>query len=331
MGWKGTLRSIESSLKRAAREAERDSKRRHRELVIRHKELAKLEAKAQAAYEVEAFENLLDRLTTMHKEPVETPDWMLLAKEPPPVEPTKSKAQQSYAEEKLRSFKPSFFDRIFKRAEKSHAKLITAIDHAKKKDEDEYQTKLRRYRSKLSDWEERTHFSRRMLDGDFDAFREAIESMELFAEIKEFGSQIDITISRNATSSINLKIHGETVIPKEKKALLQSGKVSAKNMPVGEFYAHFQDHVCSTALRAANELLAVIPIDMVIVTVTDKLLDSATGHLIEQPILSVKIPRQTLQSLNLPHLDASDSMRNFVHNMDFKKTKGFAPVVTISE
>lgn len=329
MGWKGALRSIESSMRKAAREAERESRRQHRELVRRHKELAKLEAKAQAAYEVEAFENLLDRLTTMHKESVETPDWVSLAEESPPVEPVKGNAHQHEADVKMRSFKPSFFDRIFKRTEKCYAKLAADISGAQQKDEEEYQAQLKRYRSQLSEWEERTHFSRRMLGGDLEAFCEAIASMEIFAEIREFGSQINVTFPNNSTALINLKIHGETIIPREKKALLQSGRVAVKNMPIGEFFAYFQDHVCSAALRAANELMGVIPVETVIVTVFDRLLDTSTGYTAELPLLSVKIPRQTIRTLNLPYLDASDSMRNFVHNMDFKKTKGFSAVDAI--
>ncbi len=49
----------------------------------------------------------------------------------------------------------------------------------------------------------------------------------------------------------------------------------------------------------------------------------------EQPILSVAIPRNTIDGLNLDTIDPSDSMGNFVQNMDFNKTTGFRVSVKI--
>jgi len=40
----------------------------------------------------------------------------------------------------------------------------------------------------------------------------------------------------------------------------------------------------------------------------------------------VAIPRKTFDMLSFENLDPSDSLNNFVHNMNFKKGKGFEPV-----
>jgi hypothetical protein len=82
-------------------------------------------------------------------------------------------------------------------------------------------------------------------------------------------------------------------------------------------------------LRVARELFALLPTEMVVVTATADLLKTSTGHIEAQPILSVAIPRATLESLNTDSLDSSDSMNNFVHNMKFLKTKGFRVVEKI--
>ncbi len=63
---------------------------------------------------------------------------------------------------------------------------------------------------------------------------------------------------------------------------------------------------------------------MVIVTALVKPLNTQTGHMEEQPILSVAIPRKTLNQLNFETLDPSDSMNNFIHKMNFKRTAGFS-------
>ena len=97
-------------------------------------------------------------------------------------------------------------------------------------------------------------------------------------------------------------------------------------MQKGRYYEIYQDHVCGAALRAGRELLALLPVQFVVVHATTDLLNSATGHMEESPILSVALPRDTVGKMNFESLDPSDSMNNFVHRMNFKKTKGFTAV-----
>jgi hypothetical protein len=59
------------------------------------------------------------------------------------------------------------------------------------------------------------------------------------------------------------------------------------------------------------------------------MLDTATGHMTDQPILSVLLPRATMESLEFDALDPSDALRNFNHQMDFKKSKGFSRIEPI--
>ena len=55
-------------------------------------------------------------------------------------------------------------------------------------------------------------------------------------------------------------------------------------------------------------------------------MNTATGNHEEKTIVSAKINRSKLAELNFELLDPSDSMSNFEHRMDFKKTEGFKPV-----
>ena len=101
-------------------------------------------------------------------------------------------------------------------------------------------------------------------------------------------------------------------------------------MNKGKFNELYQDYICSCVLRVARELFALLPIENVFVTAIGELLNKQSGHIEEQPILSVNIPKNSLDKLNLGLIDPSDSMRNFVHNMDFKKTTGFNAVTRLS-
>jgi hypothetical protein len=83
-------------------------------------------------------------------------------------------------------------------------------------------------------------------------------------------------------------------------------------------------------LRVANEIFSILPDEYVLINAKDKLLNSASGHLEDQIILSAYIPKSTLTELKMDSTDPSDSMANFIHNMLFKKTKGFEPVDPVS-
>lgn len=94
-------------------------------------------------------------------------------------------------------------------------------------------------------------------------------------------------------------------------------------MPVGERQELYQDYVCSVALKVAGDLFSVLSRDEIFVTCAASMLDSATGHMADTPILSVQFVRPTFNSLKLSAIDPSDSMLNFNHQMEFKRTKGF--------
>lgn len=79
-------------------------------------------------------------------------------------------------------------------------------------------------------------------------------------------------------------------------------------------------------LRVGRELLSILPDDLVVVTAVDDAVNTATGHMDKFPIVSVAVSRKTLETLNMQSIDPSDAMKNFVHNMSFKKTSGFTPV-----
>lgn len=98
---------------------------------------------------------------------------------------------------------------------------------------------------------------------------------------------------------------------------------------IGRFNELHQDYVCSCALRVGRELLAILPDELVIVTALDNVLNGSTGHMQEQPILSVAFSRSTVDGLNLESIDPSDAMKNFVHNMSFKKAAGFSAVTAL--
>lgn len=320
MGWKGTMRSVGTAI----RKAERAEAKRQRELAKQYKQIEKMEALERAEYEVEVYENYVERLVSVHKEVSPPIDWesLIISDE---QKPTKSRKNEEKAKETLNSFQPLFFDKIFGRIEKKKKKLEERVEHAQKEDEKEFQELL----TMFSEAKKENEIAKKILNDENGAFTEAIshfsQSAE-FIEISELGSSVTFEIEDNKFVSAKIYVHAEDVIPDEAKTLLKSGKLSEKKIPTGKRNELRQDYVCSCVIRVANEIFSILPADITVVTAMDELLNSSTGHKEEVPILSVAISRKTLRGLNLDTIDPSDSIRNFVHNMSFKKTLGFSKV-----
>ena len=189
---------------------------------------------------------------------------------------------------------------------------------------------MKSYLSDLTEWKEQTELARDILAKKPDAYTKALKELGSFSEIAELGSQLEFRVTDDGMVFGKVKVHSKDIVPTQSKSLLKSGKLSQKDMPKGEFFELYQDYVCGAVLRVANEVLAILPIESVVVTACDDLLDSSTGHIAEQVIVSAYIPRATIQNLNMDRIDPSESFSNFVHKMDFKKTKGFSPVEEVS-
>jgi hypothetical protein len=308
MGWKGTVRTLSASYRASVRESER----REREVQKRNKEFQKLQILKQSEYEFEEYENYIKTILSIHKKNADLVEWDAIAQSTKPSQPIKK-----YKNEE--QFKVGFFSKLLGKEEQQR-------EEAKLKDEQVYQREIDEWEKQCTEWEYEQNFATKLLSGDLEVKLEIIKELNPFSDIQELGSSLKFKINENNIIECTLNLHGQDVIPTEKKSLLQSGKLSVKKMPQGEFYEMYQDYVCSCILRIGNELLAILPDKLVLIHAVDNMLNSKTGHMEEQYILSIAISRQTIASLNMDLIDPSDSFENFVYNMKFKKTKGFEVV-----
>lgn len=326
MGWKGTLRSFNASI----RAAERESQRRQRELAKRQKQYEKMEELEKAAYEVDVFENHIEIIQSLHKESSKTIDWNKIILSKPPKEPINNNKNEKISQDLLDSYKPNLIDRLFKKENKKIESLNQALDAAKKLDESNYKSAITEWEKDTQEWKEEVELAKKIQSGDGHAKLQALKNLDPYSEISNLGSKIGINLFDNNLVGITIYVKGTEIVPTESKSLLKSGKLSVKKMPNGRFNEIYQDYVCSCILRIANEFFAIIPDQLVIVTAIDNLLNTQTGHMEDTPIVSAAISRSTMDNLNLEDIDPSDSMTNFIHNMSFKKTKGFERVDPIS-
>lgn len=312
MGWKGTIRTI-GAIHRAN---QRENQRQARAQEKYNKAIEKIQNNIEASRQVMMYEHHIDTLKSIHKEYGELIDWKAISKLKKPSEPIMKNTNEN-------KFKVGFFTKVFGNEEKQKKKAI-------EKDEEKYKILHNKWIKDCKEWKNDKLIADKLLSGDEDTKLDIIKKVNPFSDIKELGSSIIFKIEENNILEGVLNLQGKDIVPTEKKILLQSGKLSIKKIPKGEFNELYQDYICSSILRVGNELLAILPDDIVLVHAMDYILNTKTGHMENQCIASVAISRDTIASLNMDLIDPSDSFENFVHNMTFKKTKGFEIVKLLS-
>lgn len=323
--FRSVLRTMEASAKRAQREAVRNQ----RALVKQQNQLDKLREQERAAYEVELYENELEILQSMHKDCSDKIDWLEVSEMDSPFEPVRQDGYELSAKEKLNNYKPKFFEKLFNKVDKIKYSLKEEIENAKLKDDETFHDNIKKYEKDKKEWEESVVTAKKILAGDLSTYKEVIEKLKPFSEISELGTSLSISFPSKDLVIIEFNVHPDESIPKEIKTLLKSGKISVKSMPKGRFNEIYQDHICSSILRIARESFAILPIQKVGVNALGNILNTQTGFKEDMSILSVLIPKVTLNKLNLDRIDPSDSMSNFVNKMNFKKTTGFTVIEKI--
>ncbi|AEG60721.1 hypothetical protein [Desulforamulus ruminis] len=322
MSFMSTLRKIEKANRRAIRAAEK----RQRELAKQRKEMAKLADLEQARFEVDEYENRIDLIKSVHKECSKVWDWKSIKSSSPPHMPEKTDKHEQLAKSKLASYKPGLLDKIFNRSEAQVKKLENNIEIAKKADQKEHEEQLKQHKEEYKEWEDTVNVAEKILTGNSEAYLYVLKKLAPFSDISELGSSLSFKIRNQQLMEIDLSVHSDTVIPQEVKSLTQVGKLSTKKMPKSLYYELYQDYVCGCVLRVAREIFAILPLEKVIINALGETLNKSTGHIEEKIILSVLIPRNTIDSLNFDSIDCSDAMSNFIYNMKFKKTQGFEVV-----
>ncbi|MHC5362092.1 hypothetical protein [Myroides sp. LJL110] len=318
---KGFIRSYNAAVKRS----EREEQRRHREAVKIFKEQQKQLEFQNASQAVSEWSNYVQILKSVHKQASEKIDWLQIKNEPKPIEPFYLNTFETQAKHKLTTFKPNILDKLFNLTNKKIKKLESLIKLGQKKDQENHQLAIQEYEKDLSNWKELQNIAFGIEQKKPESYLQVLQYFEPFSETSELGSQITFKFGENHVE-INVLTNSIDIIPDYELKQTSTGKLSKRKMSKTNFYELYQDHICSVALRLSREAFAYLPIDYAIVNALSEMVDSQSGHLENKVILSVKIVPETLEKLNLQMIDPSDSMKNFIHNMNFKKTTGFQEV-----
>ena len=320
-----TIKGLVRSYSAAAKRSEKAQQKKAREATKRYKQQLKEEEITNAVDAVNVYNDYIELIQSAHKNCTETIDWNKIKNTVAPEQPGEVRPNEVHAEKRLKSYRPSILDKIFRSTSKKVSQLEKLLEEAKKKDKRENDLIQKEYSEEIENWKLLQQIAKGIEEKAFESYKDAIEYFNPFSDIGELGTQIEFSISTNQVD-LDLHINGTEIIPDYILKQLASGKLSKKKMTKSKFNELYQDHICSVVLRIARELFAYLPIKQTRINAIGQILNSSTGHLEEKPILSVIMIPETINALNMESIDPSDSMQNFVHNMKFAKTKGFSPV-----
>jgi len=335
--WKQLVRAVEAESRRQHRDTQRATVQRSRaaKQALREAERqqtrdAKEAEKLQAAEDVDDFENYLELLVSVHKDCGLTWDWQVHARAYQPPLPVRGNQREAAAMQTLQAYRPGFMEKLFGASKAQLATLNKAVEQARATEEREHADAMRRYHQECETRAVRKNLADRVLNGDLSVYGEVLEHVAAFEEIAAFRTRVAMTTAEADVIAFNCEIIDDDVVPKEELKLTAGGKLSSKDMAAGKYWALYQDHICSCALRIAGEVFAALPVTRVIVNVGTVKTNSSTGHPELNTLLASHFMRSALAKINLANIDPSDSMKNFQHRMKFKKSTGFEPVEPIT-
>ena len=322
MGWRGFMRSVQAS----SRRAERAAVRRQRALIAEAKNLQAMQEEAIARHTVALYDNYLDTLTSLHKDCWNPWDWRVVAVEPPPPTPPYMATREHAARHALETYNPTLADKLVSAEALRRAELAAAVERARQEDHAAWQHACAEHRAAHERWAWFNGVARAVLAGDLEAYQAVVAHLSPFEELSHLGTTVQVSSEEPWYVLAELTVRDTEIVPDEVYAVTARGKLSTKAMPRGRFHELYQGHVASAALRIARELFALLPLAFAFVNVSALALNPSTGYLEPVVILSVAFERQATLNLNFDAVDPSSALSNFVHRMKFKKTSGFAPV-----
>ncbi|MEA4967932.1 MAG: hypothetical protein VB048_07450 [Bacteroidaceae bacterium] len=320
-----TFRGFIRELDRASRRYQREQERQERENRKAYQAHLKQQEIENAKETVLAYDNFITSLTSLHKNCSEKINWLEIKNTIPPTQPVLKNTNEIKAKNKLDTYTPSFIDKIFKWTEKRKKTLHKKIEDAKILDTKLFEQENNKYNQDLIIWKEEQSIANGILNKNNEICIECFKKFFNKEYFSDFISDLTLIFHSDAIE-INIKINDISIIPNEILSLTYTDKMSRKKMPFSKKLDIYQDYICSTTLRIAREIYAILSYDKSLINVNCNLLNESTGYKEEKTILSSIIESKKLNSINFIDTDASMCIKNFIHNINFSKTKGFSSV-----
>lgn len=277
-------------------------------------------AVVEDAAQLRRYDGYIAQLTSLHLECGEQWDWSDLASAPPP-EPEHHRTAEAAARKALEAFKPGLADRLTGRATRRRTRLVEKIDRAIEADRRDHEAAQAAHRTAVERWRSATAIAPAVLQLDEPACREAVRFLESFADIAAFGTRVELDSIYDDVAIVSCTLADPDIVPKQELTLSVGGRLATVETEARKYWALYNVHVCSCAIRIAREVFAALPVAHVIVNVSIENLPGGAAT-----VLAVQFTTQLLDRLMERSTDPWDLIRVFPHRMHFHSSIGFETI-----
>lgn len=143
-----------------------------------------------------------------------------------------------------------------------------------------------------------------VLSGDIDTYLQVVYEVNPLDDLLDYGTGFEFGTDSSKLMEVEFVVNDRAL------------SNARRSMGTVEYNDVLQDFVCSTAIRIARDMFALLPIKL------------CTVHAVfnQNTILSVQFDRPTLSKIRFNFADPSDVVNQFSNRMDFDMNTGFSAV-----
>lgn len=269
------------------------------------------------AGEVKAYQEDIALITSLHlyEDYPRGIDWSAVKSEEEPFAKGTDGPQVKEAKALLDAQKPGLFQRVFGGGKALMAELEANLEEAKKADEALYRA-----------WESNKALAEKILGQNKDNYLEALEEVKLSEELGNYVRSLKFAYTDEDSLQADMTLSVTDFIPEQYKTLTPTGKLSVKDYTKTDYYEIASRFVTGLVFRTARNLFNLLPIEDVLMEVSEMEKNKYSGLEEKERILSILIDRSTLEKIDFTEANPFEALTNFRHEVNFVKTKGFTKI-----
>jgi len=236
-----------------------------RKAVIEEEELKSIRMtcnKEKAANEVMLFHNYMMMIQTFHQS-FDGYNYEVLENIEKPKEPTKMKHHELMMKQKIENYKPTLFEKVFKKDKEIIKQMADELHSEVKKDDRDYFDAFDNYSSDIKTFEVLKACLAGIKGQQSHAYYYWLGVTNPFKELESFGIKLNFSDSKEG---FEVLVHHNNfnIIPFNEK-LLRDNQVVAKKIPLSKRYELYKEFIMSCSIRIARESFGALPLHKAIV------------------------------------------------------------------
>jgi len=212
--------------------------------------------------QLEAYNTYLKMIQTFHKG-LSGITYHVLEVLEKPNEPYRSRKYEILHKKRVDDFKPSLFQKVFKKDSEKLKQLKDELCLAKEKDERQYYSDYQQFNDNMKNYEELLDHYKRIQGKDENTLKYWLEMNQPYKELEKMGMTINYELEKD-TLEISILHENKNIVPMYEK-LMVDNKVVTRRLSDSRITEIFKNMMISASVRAARESFESVPVKKVII------------------------------------------------------------------